>query len=128
MGCLFFDDGVPIISVSRGQIVKTYSPGVTAAAIPAVPKVLGLSGLIPFYALSPPLVKYVGEVLAATPYLLSAGDFLLHDLLPYAAMLQIGYGSAIVSFLGAVHWGAAMQSRTGVRFRYLCMICLRPRL
>jgi hypothetical protein len=27
-------------------------------------------------------------------------------------MLQIGYGTAIVSFLGAVHWGAAMQSRT----------------
>eukprot|EP00892_Ulva_mutabilis_P007472 jgi/Ulvmu1/5097/UM021_0114.1 len=82
-------------------------------AIPAVPKLLGLGGLIPFYALSPPLLKFAGEALAESAMLSPAGAFLLHDLLPYAAMLQIGYGSAIVSFLGAVHWGAAMQSRTG---------------
>lgn len=89
------------------------------AAIPAVPKVLGLSGLIPFYALSPPLLKFAGEALATSSFLAPAGAFLLHDVLPYAMMLQIGYGSAIVSFLGAVHWGAAMQSRTGVRIYLL---------
>lgn len=80
-----------------------------------MPKVLGLSGLVPFYALSPPLINFAGGAMATSSLLAPAGGFLLHDVLPYAAMLQIGYGSAIVSFLGAVHWGAAMQSRTGVR-------------
>ena len=81
-------------------------------AVPEVPKFLGLTGLIPFYALCPPLVKNAADMAAAVDALQPLASA-LHHLYPISATLQIGYGTAIVSFLGAVHWGSAMQSRSG---------------
>jgi Protein of unknown function (DUF3429) len=83
------------------------------AAVPAVPKFLGLSGLIPFFGLSPPILHAAATSMSTVDALQPLAHTLLTDLYPFSGMLQIGYGTAIVSFLGAVHWGAAMQSRTG---------------
>jgi hypothetical protein len=89
------------------------------AAVPAVPKVLGLGGLIPFFALSPPLMQAGAELLKSAGFD-SLGSFILTDLLPSAAMMQIGYGTAIVSFLGAVRHstgslGCCVQSTPGFK-------------
>jgi hypothetical protein len=35
--------------------------------------------------------------------------------IPQAEMMLIGYGAVILSFMGGVHWGLAMQSETGSR-------------
>jgi hypothetical protein len=45
-----------------------------------------------------------GELLKSIEGCESLGSFILTDVLPSAAMMQIGYGTSIVSFLGAVHW------------------------
>lgn len=45
-----------------------------------------------------------GELLKGIDGCEAAGEFILAQVLPSAAMMQIGYGTAIVSFLGAVHW------------------------
>lgn len=87
----------------------TVTPKKGLASIPTVPLILGCAGVIPFYALSPPIVAAAAAATTSIPLLHDA----LTELLPVAQSLQIGYGTAIVSFLGAVHWGAAMQSRTG---------------
>ena len=81
--------------------------------MPTVPKFLGLAGLIPFYAFSPPLLLASADAMNSIEALQPLANLLLTDVYPSSAMLQIGYGTAIVSFLGAVHWGSAMQSRTG---------------
>ena len=47
-----------------------------------------------------------GELLKTIEGCDSIGSFILTDVLPSAAMMQIGYGTSIVSFLGAVHWYA----------------------
>ena len=49
-------------------------------------------------------VRSGGELLKTVPALEAVGSVILADVLPSAAMLQIGYGTSIVSFLGAVHW------------------------
>lgn len=95
------------------QVTTRVVPKSGWTAVPPVPKFLGLTGLLPFYALCPPVVKSAAALAATSPSLAPLAHFLTHDVLPVAADLQIGYGTAIVSFLGAVHWGAAMQSRTG---------------
>ena len=82
-------------------------------AVPLVPKVLGLSGLLPFYALCPPVLGAAIDTLASSSLTAPLATTLLHDVYPFSGLLQVGYGASIVSFLGAVHWGAAMQSRTG---------------
>ncbi len=60
------------------------------------------AGAIPFLALSPP----IAEMLPVLP----AG------LLANAAMLQIGYGVTIASFLGGIHWAMAMAEYGGAPF------------
>ncbi|CCD89980.1 conserved membrane protein of unknown function [Bradyrhizobium sp. ORS 285] len=60
--------------------------------IPAPMRSLGLAGLIPFVGLAI-LVITSDETLRAA-----------------ALRAQIGYGAVIVSFLGALHWGAAVQT------------------
>jgi hypothetical protein len=82
-------------------------------AVPQVPKFLGLAGLLPFFALCPPILKASATWLASVDALQPVASVLLHEVLPITGLLQIGYGTAVVSFLGAVHWGSAMQSRTG---------------
>ena len=82
-------------------------------AVPSVPKFLGLSGLIPFFAFSPPILHATATSMSSVAALQPLAHAILTDIYPYSGMLQIGYGTAIVSFLGAVHWGSAMQSRTG---------------
>lgn len=82
-------------------------------AVPAVPKFLGLTGLIPFYVLCPPLIQTAAAAAASVEVLEPLAEPLMQNLYPIAVPLQIGYGTAIVSFLGAVHWGSAMQSRSG---------------
>ena len=52
---------------------------------------LGAAGVAPFLALSPPAAPLLPAALAAA-----------------APALHVGYGVAIASFLGAVHWGAAV--------------------
>ncbi|BDA47546.1 probable transmembrane protein 69 at C-terminar half [Coccomyxa sp. Obi] len=69
------------------------------AAVPPVARVLGFAGAIPFLALSPPIAEMLP--------LLPAG------LLANAALLQIGYGATIASFLGGIHWAMAMAEYGG---------------
>lgn len=57
------------------------------------------AGAIPFLALSPPIAQMLP--------MLPAG------LLANAALLQIGYGATIASFLGGIHWAMAMAEYGG---------------
>ena len=59
------------------------------------------TGVIPFIAFSP-------AVAGALP--------LPADLVQNAALLQLGYGASIASFLGGVHWGMAMGEYGGLPF------------
>lgn len=64
----------------------------------AVLKWLGATGLIPFWAFSPlskhlPVEIFSDAVIANAPF------------------IQLCYGALIISFLGGVHWGGAMNSR-----------------
>lgn len=68
--------------------------------MPAVPKVLGLAGAIPFLVLNPPTAHYLAAVLPM-------------NLVLNAAAWQVSYAACIVSFLGAVNWGSAMASPLG---------------
>jgi hypothetical protein len=58
---------------------------------------LGWGGVLPF----------VGLALAAAIGLPSP--------IPQAETMLIGYGAVILSFMGGVHWGGAMQSESGSR-------------
>ncbi|EIE23627.1 hypothetical protein COCSUDRAFT_66018 [Coccomyxa subellipsoidea C-169] len=69
------------------------------AAAPPITKVLGFAGAIPFLALSPPIAQ-------ALPMLPA-------ELVANAALLQIGYGATIASFLGGIHWAMAMAEYGG---------------
>mmetsp|Transcript_35840 Transcript_35840/g.78255 ORF Transcript_35840/g.78255 Transcript_35840/m.78255 type:complete len:248 (+) Transcript_35840:57-800(+) len=59
---------------------------------------LGLSGLIPFVGLVPPVAAQLPlpDIMAANP-----------------AMWQVAYGASILSFLGGVHWGACLSGGPG---------------
>lgn len=63
--------------------------------VPALPRLLGYTGLIPFVGLS------AGLWLLSSTY---------QPLLNQALLL---YASLILTFMGAVHWGLAMQNLTG---------------
>ncbi|KAK9905759.1 hypothetical protein WJX75_005885 [Coccomyxa subellipsoidea] len=69
------------------------------ASVPPIAKVLGFAGAIPFLALSPPIAQ-------ALPMLPA-------ELVANAALLQIGYGATIASFLGGIHWAMAMAEYGG---------------
>ncbi|MGJ4964441.1 DUF3429 domain-containing protein [Bradyrhizobium sp. HKCCYLRH3061] len=61
------------------------------SGVPAPMRILGFAGLIPFAGLAAFVI---------------AGD----DPMRQAALrAQIGYGAVTVSFLGAIHWGVAVQ-------------------
>ncbi|KAF2116075.1 hypothetical protein BDV96DRAFT_491842 [Lophiotrema nucula] len=67
---------------------------------------MGLAGVLPYLATSLSTVACAYEInhsVAGYGYFLSAqtAEDMLHILQP----LQIGYGAAILSFLGAIHWG-----------------------
>jgi hypothetical protein len=64
--------------------------------IPLPARVLGFAGAIPFVAL------------AAVIWLARLGDFAWAPSPAVAEYVLIAYGATILSFLGAVHWGAAM--------------------
>eukprot|EP00198_Chlamydomonas_reinhardtii_P003589 XP_001692925.1 predicted protein [Chlamydomonas reinhardtii] len=64
--------------------------------MPVYPKLLGFAGAIPFLTLTPQLLTAAG----------------MPELIDYCARMQHVYGGSIVTFLGAVHWGLAMQSQT----------------
>lgn len=58
---------------------------------------------------TPKLPKYLGYA-GTIPFLSGAAlSFTLTDPAPIASSVQL-YGSSILSFLGAVHWGVALQS------------------
>lgn len=60
-------------------------------SVPAAAKWLGFSGLIPFLA---------GAVVSLP---------VAEALRPYGLLLLLVYGAIILSFMGGVHWGAAMM-------------------
>ena len=69
-------------------------------AIPAPAKILGFGGLIPF------------AVTSASVFVLNGNDQLM------ALDIMLHYSAVILSFLGAVHWGAGLASlndRSGTR-------------
>lgn len=57
------------------------------------------AGAIPFLALAPPIAQSL--------------PFLPTDLVANAALLQLGYGASIASFLGGIHWAMAMAEYGG---------------
>jgi hypothetical protein len=67
----------------------------SSVVFPKVPLWLGLSGLIPFVALSASLI------LDLTPPFFTDGDSV--------RVALVGYGVVILSFLGGVRWGLAMK-------------------
>lgn len=71
------------------------------------------AGAIPFLALSPPIAQMLP--------LLPAG------LLANAALLQIGYGATIASFLGGIHWAMAMAEYGGASHHSLSgfLMCMQ---
>lgn len=69
--------------------------------MPTTPKLLGLAGVIPFVALSPPIANALPMMPA--------------DIVANAALLQLTYGASIASFLGGVHWSLAMVNFTGTK-------------
>ncbi|WP_363346790.1 DUF3429 domain-containing protein [Methylocystis echinoides] len=64
----------------------------TRESLPEAAKWLGYAGAIPFFA----------GALASIP-------FFAGTLRPFGLTLLLGYGAIILSFMGGVHWGAAMQ-------------------
>ncbi|GFR44044.1 hypothetical protein Agub_g5204, partial [Astrephomene gubernaculifera] len=66
------------------------------ASMPLYPKMLGFAGALPFMTLTPAFVEAAG----------------FPHLVDYCSQMQLAYGGSIVSFLGAVHWGMAMNSAT----------------
>ena len=60
-----------------------------------------VAGAIPFLALSPPIAQSL--------------PLLPADLVASAALLQLGYGASIASFLGGIHWALAMAEYGGAR-------------
>ena len=60
-----------------------------------------IAGAIPFLALSPPIAQSL--------------PLLPADLVASAALLQLGYGASIASFLGGIHWALAMAEYGGTR-------------
>jgi hypothetical protein len=74
--------------------VTAPSKGLGAKGLAAVPRpalVLGLGGLVPFWA---------GAVV----------PLVLPDLAPMLMGMLLGYAAVILAFMGAVHWGLAMAS------------------
>ena len=64
-----------------------------------VAKVLGYAGLVPFVVFS------IGAWLPL-PYVVHPVDYL------------VAYAAVILAFMGAIHWGAAMAGKQGLRARY----------
>ncbi|MCO5546694.1 hypothetical protein L7F22_000129 [Adiantum nelumboides] len=76
-----------------GKILSFRNIMISFATAPMVPMFLGVSGALPFLALTPPFPYWLllPEVIAANPI-----------------EAQALYGAVILSFLGAPHWGLAM--------------------
>jgi hypothetical protein len=83
-------------------------------AVPPVPLVLGIAGLVPFFGLA---------VLAATG---AAGTPGLPGLAPTTALLV--YAALILSFLGGVRWGVAVSMEDQARARREYVISVLPTL
>jgi len=66
-------------------------PPLTPHKVPAAAARLGYAGLLPFFA---------GAILTMP---------LAGDLRSWGAIVLMGYGAIILSFMGGVHWGAAMM-------------------
>ncbi|KAI5082661.1 hypothetical protein GOP47_0002404 [Adiantum capillus-veneris] len=84
----------PAASSNEGQnTLSIRNILINFAKAPIVPMFLGVTGAIPFLALTPPFPYWLPlpEVLAANPI-----------------EAQTLYGGVILSFLGAPHWGLAM--------------------
>ena len=67
------------------------------------------AGAIPFLALAPPIAQSL--------------PFLPADLVANAALLQLGYGASIASFLGGIHWAMAMAEYGGEIFTFSLLAC-----
>lgn len=83
-------------AVQRVLCTKTSAPSVPSAA-PTIANYLGFGGAIPFVAGS------ISALVASDP-----------AVIPIARAVQL-YGASILSFLGAVHWGAALRAPTSTR-------------
>jgi len=66
-------------------------PPLTPHKVPAAAARMGYAGLLPFFA---------GAILTMP---------LAGDLRSWGAIVLMGYGAIILSFMGGVHWGAAMM-------------------
>lgn len=67
------------------------------AQAPPAALFLGALGVIPFVALATPVAKHLAPFLPAA-------------VAEQSDLFQVGYGVSIASFLGGVHWGAALSS------------------
>ncbi|KAF2103647.1 hypothetical protein NA57DRAFT_9508, partial [Rhizodiscina lignyota] len=87
--------------------MKTIQETFDLSQVPKEAYILGLAGVLPYFATSAGTVYCAWEINHAASvgsgFLMSGGmaEALLHILEP----LQIGYGAVILSFLGAIHWG-----------------------
>jgi hypothetical protein len=65
--------------------------GLAIGRVPAPARILGFSGLIPFWAAA-------------------LAPFVLPDAAGFFLAVQTGYAAVILAFMGAVHWGLQMAS------------------
>jgi hypothetical protein len=79
------------VSVTTGPSATQF------AKSPKIATLLGVAGLIPF----------AGTV---------AGAIYMPEALDLISDLQAVYGSCILSFLGGIHWGIAMQHKGSIIF------------
>ena len=78
---------LPIIPVARSAGSELFA---SLRPVPLVPKILGLSGLIPFVSTT-------------------AVSVLMPQYAAHALSIESTYGCCILSFMGAIHWTLAMQ-------------------
>ncbi|KAK8024912.1 hypothetical protein PG990_002735 [Apiospora arundinis] len=112
-----------------GHDIETVKQTFNLAQVPRESYILGLSGTIPYLATSVSVVYLSWAVNTDWP---TTSTFLNHMLMSHENAhyflsllepIQVGYGAAIISFLGAIHWGLEYAEKTPnkarTQFRYL---------
>ncbi|KAK7920122.1 hypothetical protein PG985_008144 [Apiospora marii] len=111
-----------------GHDINTVKQTFNLTQVPKESYVLGLSGTVPYLATSLSVVYLSWASNTDWPTTSTVLNHLLmshenaHFFLSYLEPLQVGYGAAIISFLGAIHWGLEYAEKAPdaarTRFRY----------
>lgn len=116
------------VSEGVASDVQSIKQALSLAEVPREAYALGLAGTIPYFATSLATVYLSWNMRTPWPTNSNILDSIMLNnetaaqWLSHVELLQVGYGAAIISFLGAIHWGlewaekAPKDPRT--RYRY----------